>query len=91
VIFTRYSDNPRSVPLAELLELAKRVSPLSLREGPGVRATMEIAATPAEAWAAAGRMATPDDLICITGSFFLASEMRAHIAARRGAYADIRQ
>ncbi len=113
VIFTRYSDNPRSVPPAELLELAKSIgrgsssatgwggsltatpaiaSPLPLGEGPGVRATtMEIAATPAEAWAAVRRVATPDDLICITGSFFLASEMRTHIAERRVAYADSRQ
>jgi dihydrofolate synthase/folylpolyglutamate synthase len=104
VIFTRYSDNPRSVPPAELLELAKSIgrgssstngwggsstaapattSRLPLGEGPGVRAaTMEIAATPADAWAAARRMATPDDLICITGSFFLASEMRTHVAAQ---------
>jgi folylpolyglutamate synthase/dihydropteroate synthase len=45
-------------------------------------AKLEIIATPAEAWDAVGRMATPDDLICITGSFFLASEMRTQIAAR---------
>ena len=43
---------------------------------------MEIIATPAEAWDAVRRLATPDDLICITGSFFLASEMRCQIAAR---------
>ncbi len=83
VIFTRYSKNPRSVPPQELLELAREVSPLPLGEGPGVRAAqMEIAATPAEAWDAVRRMATPNDLICITGSFFLASEMRPEIAAR---------
>jgi dihydrofolate synthase / folylpolyglutamate synthase len=89
VVFTRYSDNPRSVPPADLFEVAKGVSPLptNLRsvpgEGPGVRAAeMEIIATPSEAWDAVRRMATPDDLICITGSFFLASEMRPQIATR---------
>ena len=89
VIFTRYSNNPRSVPPQELFELARGLSPLPQAagttewSGPGVRAAqMEIVATPAEAWDAAGRMATPDDLICITGSFFLASEIRPQIAAR---------
>jgi dihydrofolate synthase / folylpolyglutamate synthase len=73
VIFTRYSNNPRSVPPEELLALAESI---------GGAATVETIAPPAEAWAAVHRMATPDDLICITGSFFLASEMRATIAAR---------
>jgi dihydrofolate synthase / folylpolyglutamate synthase len=126
IIFTRYSNNPRSVPPEELLALAEElrtVSPLPLGEGPGVRATssgqwpvasgqttegreergerrgtqspnlqiskspnsnpqLEVLATPAAAWDAIRRLATPDDLICITGSFFLASEMRAEIAAR---------
>ena len=43
---------------------------------------IEIAATPAEAWDAIHRLAQPDDLVCITGSFFLAAEMRRQIAAR---------
>ncbi len=55
---------------------------------PDARATtgrgfmIEIAPTPADAWAAVQRLARPDDLICITGSFFLAAEMRRLIAAR---------
>jgi dihydrofolate synthase / folylpolyglutamate synthase len=90
VIFTRYSNNPRSVPPEELLAMAKElamggenVSPRSLGEGPGVRvANLQTIATPSEAWSAIRNTATSDDLICITGSFFLASEMRALIAAR---------
>jgi dihydrofolate synthase/folylpolyglutamate synthase len=83
VIFTRYSNNPRSVPPEELLALAREISPLPLGEGPGVRVvTLEIVATPADAWDAVRRMAAPDDLVCITGSFFLASEMRTQIAGR---------
>ena len=35
-----------------------------------------VAATPAEAWQLARRITTPDDLICVTGSFFIAAEMR---------------
>ncbi len=59
-------------------------SPLPLGEGPGVRAspTIEIAASPAEAWDAVHRVAEPDDLVCITGSFFLAAEIRRQIASR---------
>jgi hypothetical protein len=32
--------------------------------------------TPAAAWALAQRWAAPDELACITGSFFIAAEMR---------------
>ncbi len=84
VIFTRYANNPRGVPPEELRALAASVSPRPLAgEGPGVRAvTMQLAPTPADAWDAVGRLAQPDDLICVTGSFFLAAEMRRLIAAR---------
>ena len=97
VIFTRYSNNPRSVPPEELLAIGAAVSklgrqfncrpndlPSPFRRGAGGegRRRSEITATPAEAWDAIRRLATPDDLICITGSFFLASEMRTQIAAR---------
>jgi dihydrofolate synthase/folylpolyglutamate synthase len=52
-------------------------------EGPGVRADhTRIALTPAEAWDFVHRLATPDDLICVTGSFFIAAEMRRQLAAR---------
>ena len=43
---------------------------------------IEITASPAEAWDAVHRLAEPDDLVCITGSFFLAAEIRRQIAAR---------
>ena len=83
VIFTRYLNNPRSVLPEELQALANRISPLPLGEGPGVRAgATQIASTPAEAWAAVHRLAQPDDLICVAGSFFFAAEMRRQIAAR---------
>ncbi len=94
VILTRYTNNPRGVPPEELQKLATywcgsstaaptEVSPLPLGEGPGVRAAnIEIAPTPADAWDAVGRLAQPDDLICVTGSFFIAAEMRRLIAER---------
>jgi dihydrofolate synthase/folylpolyglutamate synthase len=82
IIFTRYLENPRSVPPEELHAAAKIASPRPLGEGPGVRVVAtEIAPTPGEAWNIIQRIATPEDLVCITGSFFLAAEMRRQIAA----------
>jgi dihydrofolate synthase/folylpolyglutamate synthase len=70
------------------------IYPLPLGEETGVRAEkrgekreergegasgLSIAPTPADAWAAARRWAQADDLICITGSFFLAAELRKEL------------
>lgn len=77
ILFTRYLDNPRSVPPEELQSLAAEIGDRVAHP----TANVETAATPAEAWAAIHRMATPDDLVCITGSFFLAAEMRRQIVA----------
>jgi dihydrofolate synthase/folylpolyglutamate synthase len=63
---TRYGHNPRSVPAENLEEL--------LQCNSGISST--ICPSAAEALAAARRMAAPDDLICITGSVFLAGELR---------------
>ncbi len=87
LIFTRYLDNPRGVPPEELQSLAADLAVGSPRplagEGPGVRAVRtRIAPTPAEAWDIVHRLATPDDLICVTGSFFIAAEMRRQLTAR---------
>jgi dihydrofolate synthase/folylpolyglutamate synthase len=52
-------------------------------EGLGVRALgTRVAPTPSEAWDIVHRLAAPDDLICVTGSFFIAAEMRRQLAAR---------
>jgi dihydrofolate synthase/folylpolyglutamate synthase len=63
---TRYQSNPRSLPGDQLAELLRRTAELP--------ATVH--ATPAEAWQAARSAAGPDDLICVTGSVFLAGEVR---------------
>ncbi len=69
VIFTRYRNNPRGVAAEELDALARRFSP-----GGG-----HVCADPTAAWDLASRLARREDLICITGSFFIAAEMRAAI------------
>ena len=66
IAFTRYVENPRSVPPEELAALAKE---LDGRDHP-------VFPDPAAAWAAIRPLAGPNDLICITGSFYLAGEMR---------------
>ncbi len=66
VFLTRYSNSLRSVPPEELAEIVRRTAELPFTLCP----------TPADAWQAARRLATPQDLICITGSMFLAGELR---------------
>lgn len=67
---TRYGNNPRCVPpekLAAELASGGRASAVETTIHP----------TAAVAWAAATAAAGPDDLVCATGSLFLAGELRA--------------
>jgi len=66
VILTQYLNNPRAVPVAELYRTAAAIS-----EYP-----VHLAADPAAAWKLASRFSGPADLVCVTGSFFIAAEMR---------------
>jgi dihydrofolate synthase/folylpolyglutamate synthase len=63
---TRYTDNPRSVAQEQLLAWWRATG-----DRPATTC-----ATPNEAWTAARAMAAKADLICVTGSVFLAGEMR---------------
>ncbi len=75
VYLTRYTTNPRFVPPEELAALAFEIK--------GKR--YPTFSFPAEAWAAAKKNATAKDLVCITGSFFLAGEMRRIVEGSRQA------
>jgi dihydrofolate synthase/folylpolyglutamate synthase len=66
VILTRYLKNPRAVPPRTLLRLIQSVSDIPCH----------VATTPTEAWQCARRITSSKDLICVTGSFFIAAEMR---------------
>lgn len=70
IIFSRYHNNPRGMPVEELSRIAAELAP-----------TVEPHVCPdaESAWQLAARLATRDDLICITGSFFTAAEMRGVI------------
>lgn len=66
VLVTRYQNNPRGVHPGDLGNLAGQLAD----------APVFVCDTPAEAWQTVCRLAIPDDLICIAGSFFIAAEMR---------------
>jgi dihydrofolate synthase/folylpolyglutamate synthase len=63
---TRYSTNPRSVPPERLAEILERDTQL-----PYTLCSDSVAA-----WQSACAAAGPDELICVTGSVFLAGELR---------------
>lgn len=78
VIFTRYQNNPRGVPPEELAALAA-----------GTAATAPIVCPdPVTAWEEARSRVGPEDLICVTGSFFIAAEMRREIDRQGSKPAD---
>jgi dihydrofolate synthase/folylpolyglutamate synthase len=73
VVFTRYQKNPRAVPVDELEQLAAELSTIPYYS----------TSTPEAAWHRARELATPDHLICVTGSFYLAAEIRPAIVEAR--------
>jgi dihydrofolate synthase/folylpolyglutamate synthase len=74
VFVTRYTNNPRALAADRLAAAWSAVTPAPVRA----------CATPAEALEAAQKEAGPDGLICITGSVFLAGELRPLWMAGRG-------
>jgi dihydrofolate synthase/folylpolyglutamate synthase len=73
VVLTRYWNNPRGLPLEQLAAMARKIS----------SAAQEVVPTPSEAWRRVRQITTPEHLICVTGSFFLAAEIRHEIAAEQ--------
>ena len=68
VVFTRYQTNPRSVAPEQLAACARSI-------GTDERG-IHVCSTPLEAWQIARRGLRDDDLLCVTGSFFIAGEFR---------------
>ncbi|HEX4142093.1 MAG TPA: folylpolyglutamate synthase/dihydrofolate synthase family protein [Pirellulales bacterium] len=71
IIFTRYQNNPRGLPADELMALTAELGPQAC----------QVAADPRAAWEAARRCTPAEGLIAITGSFFIAAEMRPLVLA----------
>lgn len=74
VTFTKYQENGRAVDVSHLQELCE----LAFRATPGLSEHLQVTydADPATAWRKAWREANEEDLICVTGSFFIAAELR---------------
>ena len=65
---TKYGNNPRSVPPEKLAEVLAAID---------TKKSQRVHTSSAAAWKAARSGAKPSDLLCITGSVFLAGELRA--------------
>ncbi len=72
LLATQYQENPRAVPAGRLAELLRATGAVDVTVCP----------TPRDAWERACRTAVPGELVVITGSFFLAAEMRPLVVAR---------
>ncbi len=70
LILTQYHNNPRGLPLDELKQHAHALA-AQLQS----HAILAHAPTPAQAWQLALETTSSQDLICATGSFFLAAEL----------------
>ena len=71
VVCTKYQSNPRGFDSEKLHKLAQEVS-----SELNVQQTIESVETPAKAWQSTREECASDELICVTGSFFIASEVR---------------
>ncbi len=79
VVLTRYLNNPRGVDPHQLEVLARRMQ----QTHGWSRATLHDQPDPASAWRLAETLISPAHLVCITGSSFLAAEMRTCVQQRR--------
>jgi dihydrofolate synthase/folylpolyglutamate synthase len=68
----QYGNNPRCVSPDKLAEVLREVAPHS---------SATVHATAGEAWTAARTATSGDDLVCVTGSVFLAGELQPLVRA----------
>lgn len=74
VIVTEFQENPRAIPVDQIVGWCREEQ---TRLGlPTNEASVQSCPQPAEAWRVAIEMTGPDQLLCITGSFFIAAELR---------------
>jgi dihydrofolate synthase / folylpolyglutamate synthase len=66
---TKYGNNPRCVPPEKLAEVLHQVSPVAATVHP----------TAIDAWQAARSAVGAEDLVCVTGSVFLAGELQSSV------------
>jgi dihydrofolate synthase/folylpolyglutamate synthase len=79
IIATEFQENPRAVPVEQITAWCReQLTRLGRPAGDEHLQSRKLAS---DAWAFARQNAAPDQLICITGSFFIAAELRALVAA----------
>jgi dihydrofolate synthase/folylpolyglutamate synthase len=83
VVATEFQDNPRAVPAEQLADLCRQVFDRAGR--PPEEGRLVVHAKPAEAWREVRAVAAADELICITGSFFIAAELRGLVTTAANA------
>jgi dihydrofolate synthase / folylpolyglutamate synthase len=74
IIVTEFRENPRAVPVDQLVQWCRAEKQRLGQPADGSR----LASTPmpGDAWRMAIEWTRPDQLLCITGSFFIAAELR---------------
>lgn len=84
LILTQYRENPRAVPITQLQEIVTELaSSGEYSFGKKRMAHTIMAKDPPEAYEMGLQVCGPDDLLCATGSFFLAAELFPIIGLRR--------
>jgi dihydrofolate synthase/folylpolyglutamate synthase len=83
VILTRYATNPRALDIEELEQECQLA--ISEFDSETTVPFIESAKDPSTAWQRARQLAETNDLVCITGSFYLAGEIRSLITDQQAA------
>lgn len=77
LILTQFASSSRAVPGEELFRVAHGFLATNTNGGENsAKAKLHVAGSPTAAWNFACRIASANDIICVTGSFFLAGELR---------------
>jgi dihydrofolate synthase/folylpolyglutamate synthase len=77
VVFTRFLNNPRSADPDELAQVARELAAEPDCRWPhGETNIIHVCPDPESAWRQMSSFINPEDLVCVTGSFFFAAEMR---------------
>jgi dihydrofolate synthase/folylpolyglutamate synthase len=79
VIVTEYQENPRALPVEQLAAWCREEWAQAAR--PSGDRRLDACKRPIDAWQLAQQNVRADQLICITGSFFIAAELRPLAAA----------
>ena len=86
VIATEFQENPRAIPVEQIAQWCRDEK---TRLGQAVdEDAVQTCPLPADAWRLALQWTKPDQLLCITGSFFIAAELRGLATAAAEAAAS---